>query len=122
MPVHSIHHVQLAMPAGGEEQARRFYGELLGIPEAPKPPNLAARGGCWFESDTIRVHLGVEADFRPAKKAHPALLVTDLPSLVRELRAAGVEIADDEPLAGFDRVYVHDPFGNRLELLEPAAD
>ena len=110
------------MPAGGEEQARRFYGELLGIPEVPKPPNLAARGGCWFESPTVKVHLGVDGDFRPARKAHPALLVSDLPSLIRKLVEGGAEVVSDEPLEGYQRVYVHDPFGNRLELLEPALD
>ncbi len=93
--------------------------ELLGLPEQPKPPHLAKRGGCWFESDTVKIHLGVEAEFRPARKAHPALLVTDLPTLVGRLRAAGVELVDDEPLEGYDRVYAYDPFGNRLELLEP---
>jgi len=119
--VEAIDHVQLAMPAGREEDARAFYARLLGIPERPKPPHLAARGGCWFESDTVKVHLGVDSDFRPAKKAHPALLVRDLGALVHSLATAGVEIVDDEPLEGYDRVYVYDPFGNRLELLEPAA-
>ena len=120
MGVEAIDHVQLAMPAGREDDARAFYSTLLGIPEQPKPPHLAARGGCWFETDTVKVHLGVEADFRPAKKAHPALRVRDLPALVAQLRAAGIELVDDEPLEGYDRVYVSDPFGNRLELLEPA--
>lgn len=108
------------MPAGGEEQARRFYRDVLGVPEQPKPPDLTARGGCWFESDTVKIHLGVEDDFRPARKAHPALLVVDLASLVRIMRDAGVEVVDDEPLDGYDRVYAYDPFGNRLELMEPA--
>lgn len=119
MPIHAIDHVQLAMPAGAEHVARGFYGALLGLPEQPKPPHLAARGGCWFESATVKVHLGVEADFRPARKAHPALLVTDLDGLVATLEAAGVAIVDDEPLEGFHRVYASDPFGNRLELMEP---
>jgi catechol 2,3-dioxygenase-like lactoylglutathione lyase family enzyme len=118
--VEAIDHVQLGMPAGREDDARAFYAGLLGIPEQPKPAHLAARGGCWFESDTVKVHLGVEADFRPARKAHPALLVRDLPALLATLRAAGVELVDDEPLEGFDRAYAYDPFGNRLELLEPA--
>src|SRR5689334_17425416 len=86
--VEAIDHVQLAMPAGREDDARAFYSALLGIPEHPKPPHLAARGGCWFESETLKLHLGVEADFRPAKKAHPALLVRDLPALVQNLRDA----------------------------------
>lgn len=108
------------MPPGGEAAARAFYDGLLGIPEIPKPPNLAIRGGCWFETTGVKIHLGVEQDFRPAKKAHPAFLVHGLRGLVTELRDAGVEIIDDEPLQGYDRTYVYDPFGNRIELMEPA--
>lgn len=118
MPVEGIDHVQLAMPAGGEAAARGFYAGLLGLAEQPKPPHLAVRGGCWFEGGGVKIHLGVEADFRPARKAHPALLVRDLPGLVRVLAGAGVEVVDDEPLDGYDRVYAADPFGNRLELME----
>ena len=121
MPVERLDHVQLAMPAGEEDKARGFYEGLLGLPEVPKPPHLAARGGCWFEGPEVKVHLGVEAEFRPARKAHPALLVRGLGSLVEALRAAGVPVRDDEPLEGYDRVYVDDPFGNRIELLEPSA-
>jgi catechol 2,3-dioxygenase-like lactoylglutathione lyase family enzyme len=106
------------MPAGGEDEAVAFYEGLLGIPRVPKPAHLAARGGCWFESDRVKVHLGVDADFRPARKAHPAFLVDDVQRLARRLVAAGVDVVDDEPLEGFDRVYVHDPFGNRIELLQ----
>lgn len=119
MPVRFIDHVQLAMPAGGEDAARAFYADLLGVPEQPKPPHLARRGGCWFETGSVKIHLGVEDDFRPARKAHPALLVEGLGELVERLRAAGVELIDDEPLEGYERVYASDPFGNRLELLEP---
>lgn len=119
MEIRQIDHVQLAMPPGGEDLARSFYGDLLGLPETSKPPNLARRGGCWFESDTVKIHLGVELDFRPAKKAHPALLVNDLPSLMAALSDAGMPIVDDEPLEGYRRVYTADPFGNRLELMEP---
>ncbi len=119
MRVERIDHVQLAMPAGGEPQARSFYEGLLGIPETPKPTHLATRGGCWFEDGDLKIHLGVEADFLPAKKAHPALLVVDLPALLARLRAAGVDLVDDEVLEGYDRAYAHDPFGNRLELMEP---
>jgi catechol 2,3-dioxygenase-like lactoylglutathione lyase family enzyme len=115
-----VDHVQLAMPPGREDEARRFYGDLLGIPERPKPAALASRGGAWFESATVKLHLGVEPDFRPARKAHPALLVRELPALIARLRQAGVAVVDD-PLAGYQRVYVSDPFGNRLELLEPAS-
>ena len=118
MPVVAIDHVQLAMPPGREAEARRFYGELLGIPERAKPPALAVRGGAWFESGPVKIHLGVEADFRPAHKAHPALVVRELRALVARLRGAGVTVTDD-PFEGFDRVYADDPFGNRLELLEP---
>ena len=107
------------MPADGEVAARGFYAELLGIAEVPKPPHLAKRGGCWFEDDQVKIHLGVDQDFRPARKAHPALVVSDLASLVARLRDAGVELVDDEPLEGYDRVYAYDPFGNRLELMEP---
>jgi len=114
-----IHHVQLAMPAGREEEARRFYCVLLGIPETPKPEHLAKRGGVWFESGQLKIHLGVEEDFRPARKAHPALLVDNLGGLIARLRSAGITVAEDEPLAGYKRVYVADPFENRLELMEP---
>lgn len=119
MRVQAIEHVQLAMPPGGEASARGFYRDLLGLPEQPKPPHLAERGGCWFESETVKIHLGVEQGFRAARKAHPALLVGDLPALKRALAGAGVELVADEPLEGYDRVYVDDPFGNRLELMEP---
>ena len=119
--VAAIDHVQLAMPRGEEPRAVEFYSGLLGIPEVPKPPHLAARGGCWFERGALKVHLGVEQEFRPAKKAHPALRVEGLASLVERLRNAGVAVVDDEPLEGYDRVYVSDPFGNRIELLEPVS-
>ena len=119
MTIVGIDHVQLAMPAGREEDARRFYCLLLGLPETPKPQELAKRGGVWFESSQVKIHLGVDPEFRPATKAHPALLVKDLRGLVERLRDASVPVVD-EPLAGFDRVYVTDPFGNRIELMEPA--
>jgi catechol 2,3-dioxygenase-like lactoylglutathione lyase family enzyme len=120
MPIVGIEHVQLAMPEGEEDRARAFYSGLLGIPEAAKPPELAKRGGVWFEHGAIRVHLGVERDFRPAKKAHPAFLVHDLAELTRRLRDAGVQVVDDGLFPGYDRVYVADPFGNRIELMEKA--
>jgi catechol 2,3-dioxygenase-like lactoylglutathione lyase family enzyme len=119
MPVVALHHVQLAMPRGREEEARAFYAGLLGIPEVAKPADLAARGGAWFEEGALRLHLGVDPDFRPARKAHAALLVRDLPALLGRLRAAGVAVVDVDPLPGHRRAYVADPFGNRLELLEP---
>lgn len=118
MAVYGIDHVQLAMPSGGEELARRFYGEVLGLTEVPKPPNLVARGGCWFQCGPLQLHLGVEADFRPAKKAHPALLVTDLAELLEALHAAGIEVQrDPESIHGVDRAFATDPFGNRIELM-----
>jgi len=118
MTIIGVHHVQLAMPIGGEESARNFYSSLLGIPEVPKPPEQAKRGGVWFETANVRVHLGVEADFRPARKAHPGLLVRDLQLLVARLRDVGGEVISGEPMEGYEHVYVNDPFGNRLELLE----
>ena len=118
----ALDHLQLAMPRGGEEAARRFYRDVLGIPEVEKPPNLSVRGGCWFERGALKVHLGVEAEFRPARKAHPAFLVSDLPDLRRRLGSAGYELREDEPLQGYDRLYVDDPFGNRIELMQPTCE
>jgi catechol 2,3-dioxygenase-like lactoylglutathione lyase family enzyme len=120
MRVVGIEHVQLAMPRGEEDRARAFYSGILGIPEIPKPPELAKRGGVWFESESLKIHLGVEAEFHPARKAHPALLVEDLRALVALLRERGIQVVDDEALEGFVRVYVADPFGNRIELMEPS--
>lgn len=114
----ALDHIQLAMPPDGEAKARAFYEGVLGIPEVPKPANLAVRGGCWFERGAVKVHLGVEAEFRPARKAHPAFLVKDLQALVAEINAGGCAVRTDEPLEGYERVYVDDPFGNRIELLE----
>jgi catechol 2,3-dioxygenase-like lactoylglutathione lyase family enzyme len=121
MPVKRLDHVQLAMPAGREAEARAFYQGALGIPEVKKPANLAKRGGCWFERGALKIHLGVEADFKPARKAHPALIVEDLGGLSAALHRAGYPVRTDEPLEGYDRVYVDDPFGNRIELMEPNA-
>ena len=121
MQIVSIDHVQLAMPHGGENRAREFYRDLLGIPEVPKPVALAERGGVWFQSDDVKVHLGVDVEFRAALKAHPAFLVRDLAALVQRLRAAGVAVVDDGLMPGYRRVYVTDPFGNRLELMERTA-
>lgn len=119
MAVTGIDHVQLAMPAGQEPVAVAFYEGLLGLPRVPKPEALAGRGGCWFELDAVRVHLGVEEPFRPARKAHPALVVDDLAALIARIVAAGHEVADAEPLPGQRRCHVFDPFGNRIELIEP---
>lgn len=120
MRITAIHHVQLAMPPGQEDTAVAFYEDLLGVPRVPKPPHLAARGGAWFETDHVKIHLGIEEDFRPARKAHPAFVVDDLEALIELLGAHGVSVDSGEPLEGFTRVYVADPFGNRIELLEPA--
>ncbi|HEY1251902.1 MAG TPA: VOC family protein [Thermoanaerobaculia bacterium] len=118
MQILRIDHVQLAMPHGREDEARAFYGALLEIPEVEKPAALAARGGVWFEGNDVKVHLGVDAEFRAAQKAHPAFLVRDLAALARRLRDAGVQVVDDGLMPGYRRVYVTDPFGNRLELME----
>jgi catechol 2,3-dioxygenase-like lactoylglutathione lyase family enzyme len=114
-----LHHVQLAMPAGKEDEARAFYLGVLGMVELPKPEELARRGGVWFASGDAQIHLGVEEDFRPAKKAHPALLVSDLPAVMERCRSAGHQTRTDKNLPGYDRAYLADPFGNRIELLEP---
>ena len=121
MPLLALDHVQLAMPEGREEDARAFYRDMLGIPEVAKPPHLAMRGGCWFERGMLKVHLGVDHDFRAAKKAHPAFLVEGLAALAVTLREGGYHVVADAPLEGFDRLYADDPFGNRIELLEPQA-
>ncbi len=113
----SLHHVQLAMPTGGEAQARAFYSALFGLPEVPKPPVLAARGGLWFEQGDIRVHLGVENPFEPAKKAHPAFVVADIDRLADMLLTAKMRVRWDSDLPDHRRFYTADPFGNRIEIL-----
>lgn len=120
MRITGLDHVQLAMPPGREDEARVFYQGLLGIPEVPKPPHLARRGGAWFAHGDLKVHLGIEQGFAPARKAHPAFLVTDLAGLIATLTEGGFVPVTDQPLAGYERVYVSDPFGNRIELMEPA--
>jgi catechol 2,3-dioxygenase-like lactoylglutathione lyase family enzyme len=106
------------MPEGEEEQAVRFYAEVLGLDQIGKPPQLAPRGGVWFRSGELEVHLGVEEGFRPAVKAHPAFLVTDVEMLRERIEKAGFKVVDTVEIEGFHRVYVRDPFGNRLELIE----
>ncbi len=118
MSIVAIDHVQLAMPRGEEEKARLFYMGVLGLGELPKPPDLARRGGAWFASRGVNVHLGVEADFRPAVKAHPAFCVVDLEGIKRRARQGGYRMIKDEPLPGYERIFVYDPFGNRIELME----
>jgi catechol 2,3-dioxygenase-like lactoylglutathione lyase family enzyme len=116
-PFNAIDHVQLAMPAGEEEKARSFYGDLLGMTEIPKPPELAKRGGCWFSSGNVQVHLGIDPDFHPAQKAHPAFVCRDYDRLVARLRAAGIRLKEDDKIAGVRRCHISDPFGNRIELI-----
>ena len=116
----SIDHVQLAMPPGAEHAARAFYAGMLGMSEIPKPTELAKRGGCWFQSGSVQIHLGVEDDFRPAKKAHPALLCASYDDLVCGLRAAGVTAHEVKDIPGVRRCHIHDPFGNRIELIAQA--
>ncbi len=128
MPILSIDHVQLAMPSGGEEKARAFFINILGFHEIPKPAELAKRGGAWFQnvpmtvelpSGTVQLHIGVEADFRPARKAHPAFIVDDLDSLIVKAQNAGYETDTTQPpLDGYKRAHVFDPFGNRIELMQ----
>lgn len=113
-----IDHVQLSMPEGGEDVARPFYRDILGLHEVVKPDALAVRGGCWFAGVGVAVHLGTEASFRPLAKAHPALLVRDLDDARRSLDAAGVAIEEDDSGLAVRRCYVRDPFGNRIELVD----
>jgi catechol 2,3-dioxygenase-like lactoylglutathione lyase family enzyme len=118
MPVIGIDHVQLAMPPGGEEPARAFYRDILGLPETPKPPELARRGGCWFETPGAKIHLGVDTNFHPATKAHPGLLVSDLQAIIARCQEKQLPLVADAPLEGYQRIFLNDPFGNRLELLQ----
>ena len=112
-----LDHVQLAAPPGCEEAARAFYGEALGLEELEKPEALRARGGVWFRCGAQQVHLGVEDGFSPARKAHPAFHVTGYDALLASLREAGIELVEDDAIPGVRRSYIHDPFGNRIELL-----
>ena len=121
MPVVSLDHVQLAMPPDRKGEARAFYEKVLQIPEAPKPPNLAKRGGCWFERGLLKIHLGVDSDFRAAKKAHPAFIVEDLADLSGRLANTGFPVRSEEPLEGYTRIYVDDPFGNHTYALSSGA-
>lgn len=113
-----VDHVQLAAPEGCETEARKFFTELLGWTEIPKPENLRKRGGVWFQCGTHQVHIGIQKDFVPAKKAHPAFHVENLDALRNYLEQKGMRVIDDEPLEGAKRFYLADPFGNRLEFLE----
>ncbi|GAA4078438.1 VOC family protein [Streptomyces shaanxiensis] len=115
----AVDHVLLAAPPGSEERLRAYYVGVLGMTEIPKPPVLAARGGCWFQAGPVQLHLGMEEDFRPAKKAHPGLRVTAIERYGARLAAHGARVEWDENLPGYKRFYSYDPVGNRLEFLEP---
>ncbi|MFI2379575.1 VOC family protein [Streptomyces sp. NPDC018964] len=117
----AVDHVQLAAPPGSEERLRAYYVDVLGMTEVPKPAALAARGGCWFEAGDVRLHLGIEDGFRPARKAHPGLEVTGIEAYAARLAAHGAPVTWDDNLPGRRRFYSEDPVGNRLEFLEPSA-
>jgi catechol 2,3-dioxygenase-like lactoylglutathione lyase family enzyme len=116
-----IDHIQIAAPEGCEAAAREFYGSLLGMIEIEKPSKLRARGGCWFECGDRQLHIGVEKNFAPARKAHPAFAVADLDELRQALAARGVAVIDDDTIPGTRRFYAEDPWGNRLEFVESQA-
>ncbi len=115
----TVQHVQIAIPEGGEDQARVFYQSVLGFAEVPKPLKLAGRGGCWLATKGVSLHLGVDPAFTPAKKAHPAFIVQNLDEFRRRAENANCETRDDIPVLNFKRFFVFDPFGNRIELMEP---
>jgi len=117
MHILGFDHVQLAMPRNEEDAARAFYGALLGLDELPKPEPLAGRGGLWFRCGGLQLHLGVEEPFAPARKAHPAFRVQDYAGLLAKLSAGGIAVTADRVLPGVERAFVHDPFGNRIELV-----
>lgn len=110
-------HVQLAIPRGGEDVARAFFVDLLGMEEVAKPDTLS-RAGCWFAAGPVALHVGIDPDFRPATKAHPAFLTDDVAGLRARLEAAGVACRDDKPVEGYARFFASDPFGNRLEFMQ----
>jgi catechol 2,3-dioxygenase-like lactoylglutathione lyase family enzyme len=116
--IERLDHVQVAMPEGGEAQAEAFYAGILGFEILPKPPALAARGGRWFGRNGVQLHVGVDRDFHPARKAHPALVVRSLNALVDRLSKAGIAVRWDNEMPEVRRCHVDDPFGNRIELIE----
>ena len=117
MPVVGLDHIQLAIPVGGEDRARAFFIDLLGMTEVAKPANLSP-SGCWFEAGALSLHIGIDPDFRPANKAHPALLVDDLDALEERLRAADYPVKPDAQIEGYRRFFTSDPFGNRIEIMQ----
>lgn len=116
--VQGIDHVQVAAPAGCEEKAREFYGEIIGLQEIEKPAELKKRGGCWFKCGNQEIHIGVEEHFTPAKKAHPAFYVKHIEEFQQVLTKKGVSVLEDKARPGITRFYVFDPFGNRIEFME----
>ncbi|PZR64140.1 MAG: glyoxalase [Chloroflexi bacterium] len=120
MRLTGMDHIQLTIPPNGEATARAFYGELLGLREVAKPDPLASRGGCWFVGLGIHLHLGVADDFQPARKAHPAFSVANLPALRDRFIEAGVSVIEDDAVPSVRGFYASDPFGNRLEFIEDA--
>jgi len=118
MRIYGIDHIQVAIPSGSEQQARSFYAGVLGLDEIPKPAELVSRGGMWFQVGAMQLHLGVEAEFHPARKAHPALLVEGLDDLIALLEKNGYPTRTAETLSGTRRAFVEDPFGNRIELMQ----
>jgi catechol 2,3-dioxygenase-like lactoylglutathione lyase family enzyme len=119
MALLAVDHIQLAMPVGAEDEARRFYVGGLGLSEVPKPADLAVRGGCWFERGALKLHLSVDPNFIPARRAHPAFIVSDLAGMIGALEQGAYRLSDDVPIEGYVRRFVEDPFGNRIELMEP---
>lgn len=117
MNVIGLDHVLLAMPAGGEAKARAFYGELLELQELPRPAAIASREGVWFQCGMLQLHFGVEADFHPARKAHPALLIESYAELLAALVEGGYEVIEDTAMSAITRCFTFDPFGNRIELI-----
>lgn len=113
-----IDHVQLAAPPNSESEARHFFGTVLGLTEVEKPESLKKRGGVWFEFGSYQLHIGVEPAFSPAKKAHPGFHVKNLPAFKDHLASFGISFIEDKNITGVERIYVDDPFGNRMEFLE----
>lgn len=121
----ALDHVQVAMPPGEEAKARAFYVDVLGMQELVKPATLAARGGCWFaggDGASVQIHCGIEPDFRPAKKAHPAVLIVGIDELAERIEGAGGKVRWDDDLEGLRRFFCEDPFGNRLEFIGSVED
>lgn len=121
MLITGIDHLQIAAPIGCEAEARRFFGEILGLEEIEKPEPLRGRGGCWFRVGSLQLHIGVEKSFAPARKAHPAFAVSDIDAMFARLSEHGVACAWDEAIAGIRRFYAEDPWGNRLEFTDPTS-